>query len=221
MSKENLVVQDINVLNNQIKQVKNAISDMKARNQALSSQPVVSTGQGLRNSLNSILSANLAPQNVGQINKVAWQFFYTVDFDLTTTVDWPDLTSNTRQSASFQVSQEAAFLMMGIFRHANDYNDAGDLGPLTIEFRDRQSSRFFNDSPIPIQMLARDGYVSYLPVPMILLPNAFFELTMATHLAAGVTQATPAQATGKHTFTIMGYRVRVDDAKKVLSSIFG
>lgn len=221
MAKEDLVIQDIEVTKNQIKQVKNAISDIQIRRKALSTQPLVSTGQGLRKSLDGILSASLAPQNVGQINKVAWPFYYTVDFDLSTTPDWPDLTSNTRLTSSFQVSQEAAFLMMGIFRHANDYSDGGDLGPLTIEYRDRQSSRFFNDSPIPIQMFGKAGYVTYFPVPMILLPNAFFELIMSTHLAAGITQATPPGATGKHTFTIMGYRIRIDDAKKVLSSIFG
>lgn len=218
---QQLQLQRLEELKKELSQVKHATQEMKKRRRLLSSQPVFHEGEGLRNALYSFLPASLRPTNVGNIMKSTWHFQEVVNFDLTETVDWPNITSNTQQSRSFQVTQEAAFLFMGVSRHANDYNDAGDLGPLTIEFRDRQSSRFFNDRPIPIQQIAQKGYVTYLPIPMILLPNAFFELTMASNLDAGVTQATPGGSTGKHQFTLHGYRVRVEDAENVLSTIFG
>jgi hypothetical protein len=221
MSKENLIIQDIESIKRGIDQTKKSISNINSRRKTLSSEPVIRHGEGMRHAFAEFLPDHLMPKNVGHLNHVAWPFYYTVDFDLSTTTDWPNLTANTKQSSSFQVSQEAAFLMMGVFRHADDYNDAGDLGPLAVEFRDRQSSRFFNDSPIPIQMIGQRGYVSYLAKPMIILPNAFFEITLTTTLDAGVSQNTPNGSTGKHQFTMMGYRVRVEDAHKVLSSIFG
>lgn len=221
MASEDQLVKEINDLKNQLGQVKQASNTMKARRMALSSEPVIRKGAGLQGILRSFLPKEMVPKNVGHKNHVAWPFYYQVDFDLSETTDWPDLNSGTRQTRSFQVSQEAAFLITAVSRHANDYSDAGDLGPLNIEFRDRQSSRFFNNEPIPIQMIGQKGYYTYIPVPMLVMPNAFMDVIMATSLDDGVTQNTPGSATGIHQFTFHGYRVRVEDAKKVLSSIFG
>lgn len=206
---------------NQIKQVKNTISDLRSRRGALSSQPAFHQGSGLGKALRSILRPDLVPGNVGHINHAAWNFYYTVNFNLQNDATWPNLTSNTRQISSFTVSQEAAFLMMGITRHAEDYSSAGDLGPLALEIIDRQSSRYFNNEPIPIQNFGYKGYVSYLPVPMLILPNAKVEMQLTTTLDQGVSQNAEGGSTGKHSFTCWGYRVRVEDAGKVLSSIFG
>lgn len=230
MSRLELEAQEIEKVKQSITQVKNTISNLRKRRQALSSQPVFRQGQGLHQAMATFLPQQLVPQNVGGLNTVAWQFQFTTDFDLKTTKPWIDqvaatgngaISSFTRQTQSFQVTQEAAFLMMGIMRHANDYNDAGDLGPLTFEFRDAQSSRFFNNEPTPIQMFGQKGYMQYMAVPMILMPNAKFEITLGCNLDEGVTQQVPADASGVHRCTMMGYRVRVADAEKVLSSIFG
>lgn len=217
----NLIIQSIEQLNNQIKQQKNNISIMNKRRKLLSSQPVVRSGEGLAENLASFLPKHLVPKNVGHINKVAWPFEYSIDFDLSVVGAWPDFTNATQLVKSFQVSQEAAFLMMGISRHADDYDTGGDLGPWTIEFRDRQSSRFFNDAPIPIQMIGQRGYLSYLAVPFLILPNAFMEIQLKNFLANGITQSAPGNSTGKSQFTCWGYRFRIEDANKVLSSIFG
>jgi hypothetical protein len=221
MANPDLYLQQIEQLKQQVDQVKDATNDMRARRQALSSEPVVTQGEHLRNSLSRFLPGHLMPKNLGKLGQSVWPFYYDVSFDLSTTTDWPDLTSNTRQVRSFQVTQEAAFIFMAVSRHANDYSAGGDLGPLTIEFRDRQSSRFFNDSPIPIQMIATKGFWTILPTGMILLPNAFFDCTMATSLDDGVVQNTEPASTGKNKFTFFGYRCRVDDAKNVLSTVFG
>lgn len=221
MAREDLVIQEMEKIKQDIRNAKTSISNLATRRMNLESMPVIPSGNTLSNSMNQFLPQNLVPKNVGHIDKVAWPFYYTVDFDLSLTPDWPNLTSSTRLTSSFQVSQEAAFLMMGLIRHADDYSDSGDLGPLAIELRDRQSSRFFNDSPIPIQMIGQRGYVTYLAQPMLILPNAFFEITLTTTIDDGVVQNTQPGANGKNTFTMYGYRTRVEDAHNVLSSIYG
>jgi hypothetical protein len=163
----------------------------------------------------------LMPNNVGHLYHVQWPFESVVDFDLSTTPDWPNLTSNTRLTESFQVSQEAAVILTSITRHANEYGVSGDLGPLQIEIRDRQSSRFFNNAPIPIQMIGQEGYETLLPTPFLILPNANVDVILSSWLDAGVTQNTGQDPSGIHQFVFKGFRVRVQDAEQVLSSIFG
>lgn len=221
MSQADLIGQQIQETLNQLKQIKNATSNIKARQQALSSQPVATAGGQLKNSLRSILPPHMMPKNVGHMNHVQWPFYYQVDFDLSTISGFPNFTNAARFTEAFQVSQEAAFLVTGISRHAEDYDDAGDLGPWQIEIRDRQSSRFFNNAPIPIQMIGVEGYATPLPTPFLVLPNAFVEVIMTNSLDDGVTQNAGANATGIHQFSFWGFRVRVEDAGKVLSSIFG
>jgi hypothetical protein len=221
MSQADLIGQQIQEVLDQLKQVKNATNNLKARQNALSSQPVATAGGHLKQALSSILPPHMMPKNVGHMNHVQWPFNYQVDFDLSTTTGWPNITEATSQTQSFQVSQEAAFLATGISRHADDYNDAGDLGPWQIEIRDRQSSRFFNNAPIPIQMIGIEGHPTVLPTPFLILPNAFVEVTMSNFLDTGVTQNMDPDASGKHQFSFWGFRLRVEDAEKVLSSIFG
>lgn len=230
MNRTDLEVQEIEKLKSQITQVKNTIKNLNARRQALSSQPVFHQGEGLHNAMASFLPKGTVPTNVGQLNKVAWQFQYTVDFDLKQTQPWIEsvanvgvgaITNMTKQISSFQVTQEAAFLMMGIMRHANDYSDAGDLGSLTFEFRDAQSSRYFNNEPTPLQMFGQKGYMQYMAVPMIIMPNAKMEIHLGCNLDQGVTQLVDGSASGIHRCTMFGYRIRIQDADKVLSSIFG
>lgn len=209
-------MQQFQKLHGQLKNTKGATQNIKARMQALSSEPVVNNAGNLEQNISKFVPKQLMPTNVGHLNKVSWPFWYTMEFDFGTD---PALTINTTQTQSFQVSQEAAFIFTHLYRFADEYSGSGDLGPWTIEFRDRQSSRFFNNAPIPIQMIGSKSLPAWLPTPMIILPNAFMEGTMSTHLEAGVTQATV--GSGKHKFTFAGFRVRVEDAHKVLSSVFG
>ena len=167
----------------------------------------------LRDNLKNSLPSYMNPSNVGNINQVAWFFYEQVNFDFGVN---PTLTPATRQTQSFQVSQEAALLMMAVSRTYSSYTTAGDLGPWQIDFRDRQSSRQFNDLPIPIQTIATKGNYSVLPTPMLLMPNAFFDVTMTTFATAQATVGT-----SSHQFSFFGYRVRVEDANQVLGTIFG
>jgi len=207
-------------LGNELKNIKASTRRIKARRQALMSQSQVAGGNSLSHNLKKVLPQHLMPTNIGHINVAKWPFYYSVEFDLTTTNDWPNLTSNTKVVSSFQVSQEAAFLFTGITRHANDADQSGDDGMFNLEFRDRQSSRFFNEEPIPLQMVGIKGYQTVLPTPFLVMPNAFFEVTLATHIADGVSIASSGNAEGKHTLTFWGYRMRIEDAQKVLSTAY-
>lgn len=224
MPQEDLYVREIEKTLGEIKQLKRAAQNMRSRSSALSSQPLARTGGGLENNLKKFIPSHMMPKNVGNLYKIAWPFWYSVDFNLTddpTFAASSTLTNSLRLTSSFQVSQEAGFLITGISRHANDYDASGDLGPLAIEIRDRQSSRFFNNAPIPIQQIGIEGWDTAYPTPFLVMPNAFMDVTLSCFLDAGVNQVVQGGPSGIHQFTFKGYRVRIKDAEKVLSSIFG
>lgn len=188
---------------------------LQAREQALRSEPMVKQ-ENLRENLEKFLPPHLMPGNVGGLNTVAWPFWFQVGFDFGTN---PTITANTRQTQSYQITQEAAFLLLAVSRQANAYGTSGHLGPYTVEIRDRQSSRQFNDRPVPIQMIsAKPGRPTRLPTAMLLMPNAFIDVTMASWLTGALSQATV--GSGVHQFSFFGYRVRIEDTEKVLSSVF-
>jgi len=162
------------------------------------------------------LPANMRPGNVGDYNSVTWPMWYQVNFDFGTN---PSYTSNTRQTQNFQNTQEAGFLLMAISRKHYGYDTASALAPLQVEIRDRQSSRQFNNNPIPLPMFGRRSHPTVMPTPMFFAPNAFVDVTCTSWMASGNTMATT--GSGKFQLSFFGYRVRVEDADKVMSSIFG
>lgn len=170
----------------------------------------------LKGELSKVIPSYMMPGNVGSYTKVTWPFFYQMNFDFGTNPSW---TSNTRQTQSFQVSQEAALLLAAVSRKSYSYNTASEMAPLSIEIRDRQSSRQMNDRPIPMQAIGSRSRPTVLPTAMLIMPNAFIDVTMTSWIPSGVTQATT--GTGKFQFCFFGYRIRVEDADKVLSSVFG
>jgi hypothetical protein len=168
----------------------------------------------LKGHLQKILPAGMMPGNVGHINQVMWPFFHVITIDFGTN---PTYGPSTRQAQSFQVTQEACLLLSKITRKSYSYNDAGELAPLQLTMRDRQSSRQLNDRPIPLQMLGKKSFPSILPTPYLIMPNGFFEVEVTSWLTAN--QVTVGN--GKHEFIFEGYRIRIEDQDKVLSTIFG
>jgi hypothetical protein len=170
----------------------------------------------LKQNLAQVIPPYMMPGNVGGYNKVTWPFWFQVNFDFGTNPTW---SSAIRSTQSFQVTQEAAFLLMAISRKSYGYSTASELSPTQVEIRDRQSSRQFNDRPIPYQMIGKKSRPSVLPTPLLVMPNAFIDVTMSSWLPNGVSQATV--GTGKFQLSFFGYRIRVEDADKVMSTIFG
>ena len=168
----------------------------------------------LKSNLAQVIPAYMMPGNVGGYNKVTWPFWSQVNFDFGTN---PTYSSSTRQTQSFQVTQEAALLLMSISRKSYGYSTSSELAPLQVEIRDRQSSRQFNDRPIPMQMIGKKSRPTVLPTPLLIMPNAFIDVTVSSWLTGS--QATV--GSGKMQFSFYGYRIRVEDADKVMSTIFG
>lgn len=169
----------------------------------------------LKEELARKLPVNLMPGNVGDLAKVAWPFWFQVNFDFGPAPTWTPATS---QTSSFQVTQEAAFLIMGIYRKSNSYSTAGELAPLLLQIRDRQSSRLFMDKPMPWQTIGKKSRPTIFSTPMLVMPNAFIDVTLTTF---ATNQATAPGESGKQQVSFFGYRVRVEDADQVLSSVFG
>lgn len=168
----------------------------------------------LKEHLKKYLPEHMVPGNVGGYNKVTWPFWQQVNFDFGTNPTW---SPSSKLTSSFQVTQEAAFLLMAVSRKTYSYSTAGELAPVQIEIRDRQSSRQFNDRPIPMQMIGKKSLPSILPTPMLIMPNAFIDVIMTSW----ITGSQPTVGNGKFQFSFFGYRVRVEDADKVLSTVFG
>jgi len=173
-----------------------------------------SNEMNLRDHLRSFLPPYMVPANVGKITEVTWPFWETVSFDFGTD---PTYNNSTRQTRSFQVTQEAGWMITHLARKSYAYTNASELAPLQIEIRDRQSSRQFNDRSIPIQMIGRRSKPTIFPTPLLIMPNAFVDVTMTSWLDTPMTTT----GVGRMDLVIFGYRIRVGDEDKVLSTVFG
>lgn len=148
---------------------------------------------------------HMMPGNVGENKKVHWPFMFNVEFDLGAD---PVFSAASRQQKFFQVTQEAGFLLCGISRAHNVTGSGGNLAPLGIEIRDRQSARQLNNAPIPIQTIGKHS--RYLPIhePFWIPPNAYVDITLSY---LGDT-ATDVNSTGgensRVSLTFWGYRMR-------------
>ena len=189
---------------------------MNARMKALGSMPEVAATdlKKFEASIQQFLPDTMMPGNVGPLNAVVWPFWSVVDFDFG--ID-PIVSNNLTQTQSFQVSQEAAYMIMGITADSTEVSLAGSLGPWQIILKDAQSSRQLNNNAIPYRALGWKSLPTVLPTPYFLFPNAKFEVTMNGF------NTVPFTAFGEafHQISFFGYRMRVEDAQNVLSTIFG
>lgn len=182
---------------------------------ALTSQPLVSDSGGLRANLKKIIPKHLMPQNVGQYNEVMWNYFFPFNFDFG---DNPLYDVNTREEVNIQVDQEAGFLLTHISRDHNDPGQSGYNSPLSFTVRDLQSSRQYNDEPVPVQQFGFKGQPTFLDTPLYFAANARIQIAMTSWLPKGETFQTT--GSGKHQIVLGGYRIRQSEAGKVLASIF-
>lgn len=166
----------------------------------------------------------LLPGNVGQLNEVIWPFYYTArDQDR----DIPTLAPGTSVLSSYTVTQEAAFVIMSyqkaVFLVDPQTGDVSYIDPgqpdaaaksngLSVSFRDAQSSRVFNDEPTDINQLGFWKKPTVLQAPMLLLPNSTFEVDYSND---------DDNNTYRVMMTYQGYRIRIDHAKDLLSTIVG
>lgn len=181
----------------------------------------------LEDNLLAAVPSGLVPGNVGQLDDVCWPFDYTIVYDFGTNPAYGPSVPNpqvlntpatpTGGLGSFQVTQEAAFIMGSISRKCYSGTVSGELAPLQMVIRDRQSTRQFMDFSIPIQQIAKKTPPTILEVPLIFMPNAFVDVLISSWLPA----AQPSLGSGVVEFTFSGYRTRTQDIGTVLSTVFG
>lgn len=190
--------------------------NLVARYKTLGEVPALGSGYGdiqqVESNFRKFLPESHVPGNIGGLNRVAWKFYYQVNFDFG---DDAVVNDKTSLSQEFQVSQEAAFILMGVSRDCG--SQVTEFAPWSIEFKDRQSSRVLMDRPIPYQMLGTRSKFLVLTTPFLIMPNAKFETAMRGTTSYDLTLT----GENKHQITFFGYRVRIEDADKVLSSVFG
>ena len=174
----------------------------------------MSSVSALEQKLKEILPSYMMPTNVGDINSVAWPFHHVVNFDLGNNPTYGPATS---QLKSFQVSQEAAFIITHLSLKSYGDDTGGEKAPLTIKMIDRQSSRQFTDKGLPIQMLGSKSHPTIFPTPMLIMPNAFMDFEIRSWLLANQVCV----GSGKFQLLIGGYKIRLGDMRKVLSTVFG
>lgn len=214
----NQIQAEINSLTNLKRQLRDQEKSLDVRLKTLSSQEQFSrnTVKDFQEGMKANLAPHMLPANVGGLNEVAWPFFFQVNLDFGQD---PQLSNMLRVKSFFQVDQEAAFLMMSVsVAYGKDANNdsALETAPVQIEFIDRQSSRRFNNAPIPLQMIGTNSNPMIMPTPMYIPPNAVIDVE-----ASGM-QVVPNQyvGSGKVQISFFGYRTRIENAQNILSTIF-
>lgn len=219
----NYLMQQSTMLENNL----NKLTDVMEREAALLKQEesrrngniVGGSPQGLKHDFSN-LSPYLRPGNLGDINKIVWPFWFTSSK--------VTLAPNTAAQGNITITQEAAFIWLSyvkcVFLEEDggpgqyQYIDpdaagaAGKQNGLTLLIRDSQSSRQFMNQPIDINQVGHWRYPTVLPTPQLLLPNTNLELSF---------QNNTNDLTYRPFVTLFGLRVRIEDAKNILSTISG
>lgn len=191
---------------------------LKKRSLQRQGLPTQQSASGLKETLDRALPATLRPGNVGSINRVIWPFWFTFSA--------PELAPNSSSQGFVTITQEAAFVMMSyskaIYKKTagpvytyvdpNDYTSAGSVDGLKFTLKDAQSTRTFHNSPLEIDTVGVPEFPSVLPTPILFLPNSTIEITY---------QNDNASDTYVPFVTLFGYRVRIEDAQRILSTVVG
>jgi hypothetical protein len=205
----------------QIQQIVNAKENDVQRRESLLRQGQVpnNSPHNLQYNMRNALGPMLTPGNIGDINSTIWPFYFTTD------VPDSSLGPNQTFQTGFSVTQEAAFIFMSftktVYLSEGDPEawtyldpDAGQPSAPDLQFtlRDGSSSRQFFNTPMNIDAYGNPRFPSKFPRPIMLLPNQVMQIQFINN-----------HATNNYVpfITTFGYRLRVDDAQKLLSLVYG
>lgn len=216
MDKANELARQIDLVKAYKQELRKRERGLRAREEALSSEfQVPGSVENLKSQLMSGLPMHLMPLNVGSLKEAAWNFFYSTRFDF---AGLSQLNRNIRETRSFQVSQEAAFIITHVSQNfTQGPTVAAGLAPWAIQFEDRQSTRKLNNQPMPIQTFGDRGLPTKLCTPFLVLPNAFLDVTLTCEVEQPYAIA-PSDVNLEVMF--IGIRMRIDQADKILSTIY-
>lgn len=175
------------------------------------------TQHPLAKRMESIREAN-RPLNVGDLNRTVWPFFFTFRSG--------EVAPARTLSTAFTVTQEAAFIWMAYTKAVflkdgtrmkyldpqEDTKADGEANGLEFVFRDAQSSRTFMSKPLAIDHVGWSRNPTVLSTPILFLPNSTVEAIYTNK---------DASRTYVPWVTFFGYRVRIEDAQSILSTITG
>ena len=195
-------------------------SQLDAQISLLSSRfQVKSSGQGgdmLNQYLKQFLPKRMQPGNVGDYDNVVWPFWFPLDFDIGTD---PVINSNLLFQKFTQITADGAFLLLSISLDAASVSESGLLAPLQVDIRDNQSSRQFNDRPIPIQNFGTNSRPAYLPTPYLFQPNATIQMNLTSWIPKGINMSTT--GSGVFQFLLGGLRIRTESDTNVTTAVMG
>lgn len=184
------------------------------------SQPI-GTARDLQNHMRKLPQA-MRPGNVGAINDVIWPFWFTGTA--------PELAAGGTSGQSFTtITQEAAFVMMAytkavyqrtgsagsyVYTLVDSLNEqaAGQSDGVSFTIRDSASTRTFHNTPLEVDQVGGGEFPSVLPTPIMFLPNSNIEVTWQNNHASNVYVPF---------ITFFGYRMRIEAAQQLLSTVTG
>lgn len=158
------------------------------------------------------------PLNVGDLNRTIWPFFFTFRAG--------EIAPDRTVQSSFTVTQEAAFIWLSYTKAVflknganydfidpqDDTKAGGEANGLEFTFRDAQSTRVFMSKPMSIDHVGWSRNPTVLSTPTLFLPNSTVEAIFSNSDSA---------RTYVPWVTFFGYRVRLEDADKIMSTITG
>jgi hypothetical protein len=166
------------------------------------------------------LDGPLMPGNVGDINRVIWPFWFTSEK--------VTLGPNQSANANITVTQEAGFVWMSYTKaifleedggpgqyqliDPDQANAGGKANELTFIIRDSQSSRSFMNKGLDVNQAGYWKKPTTNITPVLFLPNSNVEV---------IWQNNSTDRTYRPFITMFGYRLRIDHAKDILSTIQG
>lgn len=179
------------------------------------------SAQNLEYNMRNALGPMLTPGNIGDINTVIWPFYFSTDIPET------PIAPNETFQTGFSVTQEAAFIFMSFSKTVylvegeipNDswtYLDPDQQMPsapgLTFTLRDGSSSRQLFNTPMNVDHYGNPRFPTKFPRPVMLLPNQVMQIQFNN---------TDASNSYVPFITAFGYRIRIDEAQKLLSLVYG
>lgn len=173
--------------------------------------------KGLEQKFSHGILSGFRPGNIGDINQAIWPFYFPFTSQ--------DVAPGQSVFDSFSVTQEAGFLwrytIKAVFRKTGpnyEYIDPtqsnetlNNANGLSIVLRDAQSTREFHGrNAEPIDNIGYASFPSVNPSTVFLLPNQTMQIQY--------TNANPTE-TYRPFICFVGYRIRLEDAQKILSTV--
>lgn len=199
-----------------LKNIRRAERNIESKGSLLDSQPLINRDGSLEGNLKSTLPAHLVPSNVGSYKEIMWPYWLNFEFDYSNGDDvlFP---VNGIKEVTRQISQEAGFIAVALYRDYQSSGTGGKGSPLEITIRDRQSTRQLNDNAIQIQHFGTKGEGTKFITPYTFMPNARISLELSSILGADYTVP---NESGKQRISIFGYRIRTEDASVIANKIY-